>query len=155
MPANGMSRAAGGQVSYRGVSRSSGNRYDKSTKKSRLDGRSKTNSAKTVEDEKTALLAKKHQELDDVWNKHDMLVCFLFCPIILCLVSDVNGYAGQRDISYGKLYFDDVLRSRGKSPFKSSFRLAAEWNCQDAKRDQSTVFKDVHVSSPLYLTTQI
>lgn len=84
MPANGMSRAAGGQGSSRAFSRSSGNRYDKSKKKSRLDGRSKKNLAKIVEDEKTSLLAEKHQELDDVWNKHDMLVCILFCPIILC-----------------------------------------------------------------------
>lgn len=77
MPAGMGSQGSAGQGSSSKVSRGGGNRYSKSKKKSRLGSQSKKSLTEMMEDEKNVLLAEKHGELQDVWNKHDMLVCSL------------------------------------------------------------------------------
>jgi len=66
------------------VTHGGGNGYGKSKMKSRLGthpGKGRVTAEELLENEKTALVAKKHEELEDVWNKHDMLVSiFLFMP---------------------------------------------------------------------------
>ncbi|KAF8234374.1 hypothetical protein L208DRAFT_1422693 [Tricholoma matsutake] len=78
MPAGMGSQGSAGQGSSSKVSRGGGNRYSKSKKKSRLGSQSKKSLTEMMEDEKNVLLAEKHGELQDVWNKHDMLVREIF-----------------------------------------------------------------------------
>jgi hypothetical protein len=86
MPASGMgSRGGGGQGSSSQVSRGGGNRYSKSKKKSRSKKRL-VSTEELIETEKKVLLAEKQGELDDVWNKHDMLVCIPFPPVFFAFI---------------------------------------------------------------------
>lgn len=111
MPASGMvTLGSTSEGSSSKVSRGGGNKYGKSKKKG---SRPKKNLVRMIDDEKTELLAEKHVELEEVWNKHDMLVHIsFFCHFPLHTIMSFLmffGYAGQGNVPHGELYVDDVL----------------------------------------------
>jgi hypothetical protein len=114
MPANGSyGRESGGPGRSSNISRGAGNTSAKSKTKARLGSRPRKSVLTTeqmMENEKTVLLVEKHAQLEDVWNKHDILVCssafFALSPIV---ISDSLGHLGSGDVSYGELYVDDIV----------------------------------------------
>jgi hypothetical protein len=109
MAANGINGNNGRESGVPGrssnVSRGSGNTYAKSKTKARLASRPRKSVLTTeqmMENEKTVLLAKKHRELEDVWNKHDILVCILaFSPYHVSSFLTYLGHLGPGAVPYG------------------------------------------------------
>ena len=97
------------------VSRGGGNRYGKSKKKG---SHAKKSLVRMVDDEKKALLAEKHAELEEVWNKHDMLVRISFFRLFpshtVTFFLIFFGYVGQGNVPHGELYVDDIVRSNSR-----------------------------------------
>jgi hypothetical protein len=77
-------RGSGDQGSSSHVSRGGGNRYGKSKKKS-YSKKPLVTTEEMVQTEKKGVLAQKREELEEVWNKHDMLVCNPIFPSFLVI----------------------------------------------------------------------